>query len=351
MPESLVQAKIETMMEDGQILYQQLISLIGMVFDNRYQLTDLLDVGGQGVLYIAEDSQSPHTPILMKIPLREYHRSAYLTAEKINASRLGLQWEAHILDRFAGTIFPEFYDYFLQINPLHDTWWNTTVEAEDPFLVLEFIQGQTLDDLIGSWHQVQQRDFHTLEDTARNISTDILSLFENLWTAKPGFLYTDLRPQNIMIASVTDRRGKENWQRRRHRDPEKLNRFAPCRIDTVVRLIDAGSVVPTNPWKDRGWPHHLAYVPPEYYSLYEKGDALPWPNPDFVLYTLGKTMWQFLAGKEPVPGQDPEFDQAIWGSYSDEMVGGIKALIELRNQSFDEVRKNNPLGFKNTVTR
>jgi serine/threonine protein kinase len=342
METALIRQKLEASTEDGGSLYEQLSSLTGNVFGTRYRLTELFDVGGQGVLYRAEDLEYPTTSLLLKMPLREYHRSAYLTAQKINDSRFGILWEAYILNQFAGTIFPEFYDLFLQVSPLHDPWWNTAVEPEDPFLVLEFVHGQTLDDVIGFLHKAQPKNFRVLERIARQVCNEVFSLLEMLWSAKPGFLYTDLRPQNIMLADATDQRGKPGWRRRHHETEEPL---PPCRTDTAVRLIDAGSVVPTIPWKskDLTWPCHLAYVPPEYYVSYEKSEQLPWPDVHFVLYTLGKTLWQFLAAKEPVPGQTPVFQEEIWRYYSEDLVWGIKALLDSGSASFAQVRRDNPI--------
>jgi serine/threonine protein kinase len=274
------------------------------------------------------------------MPLRDYHRSAYLTAQKINDSRLGIRWEAYILNQFVGPIFPEFYDFFFQVNPLHDPWWNTTVESEDPFLVLEFVHGQTFDDVIGLLHKAQPKDFRALENVARQVCNEVFSLLEMLWSTGPGFLYTDLRPQNIMIAGPQDKRGKPGWRRRHHKTEKPLS---PCRTDTPIRLIDAGSVVRAAPWKELTWPCHLAYVPPEYYAIYEKGEKLPWPDVHFVLYTLGKTLWQFLSAKEPVPGQTPMFEEEIWRYYSEDLVQGVKALFDSSNVNFAQVRRGNPM--------
>jgi len=335
---SLVHVKLEAAVEGGEVLYEQLVSLIGKVVGDRYRLVELLDVGGQGILYLAEDITHLQMPLLVKIPLREYHRPAYLTAQKIENSRRSILWEAAILDQFAGTILPEFYDCFDQVLPLHDIWWNSSVEAEDPFLVLEFIHGQTLDDVIGLLHPVrEEKEYRRIESVAKLVAREVIGLCEMFW--RNGFLYTDLRPPNIMLADIKDLRGTSNW-RRRHIDDDSL---LPCRTDTAIRLLDAGSVIPVMPWEDSGWPYHLAYVPPSDYAIYEKGKQLPWPDVDFVLYTLGKTLWQFLAAKEPVPGRDPDFEGEISRNYSREVVQGIKDLMTTKYSSFEEAVKSAPI--------
>jgi serine/threonine protein kinase len=342
MIESSVRQKLQINIEEGLILYDQLIGRVGNVLDDRYRLIELFDVGGQGILYKVEDILFPELVLLLKMPLREYHRSAYLTAEKINGSRAAILWEAHVLNVFTGTIFPEWYDVFEAVNLLHDTWWNSTVADVDPFLVMEFVQGETLDDAIGYVHKSQPKNWQAIERLACQVANEVLELCQMLAPGGYGYLYTDLRPQNIMIVNERDRRGKPGWQRRRPRDPEKIRILPSIRMDTQIRVVDAGSVVPCQPWKQQ-WPHHLAYVPPEYFALYEKGETLPWPNAGFVAYTLGKTLWQLLTAREPVPGQDPEFEGRVWRNYSADLTRGVNDLIKTRYESFDKIKAHNSI--------
>lgn len=333
----LLQRKLEVAFEDGARLYQQLISWHGELIGETYRILDLIEIGGQGILYRVEHTLYPNQPLLLKIPLREYHRSAYLTPQSIQHSRQMLYWETFVLEKYAGTLLPEYFDFFQAPSPLHDSWWNNSVEPEDPFLVMEFIEGNTLDDWIGIWHRDNSTKTAQVEQWVRWIARELLDFFEQL--ARDGFLYTDLRPANIMLANENDQRKNPQWRRRRW--TEKEQRLAPVYTRTPIRLIDAGSIVHQEARTDEHVPIQLAYAPPEFYRAIEQGQPMPVLTPDYGLYTLGKTLWQTLAAQEPVAGQDPEFSNAIGKKYSAELVRSICALLGERYGSFKIARQAN----------
>ncbi|OQY99749.1 MAG: hypothetical protein B6D41_00775 [Chloroflexi bacterium UTCFX4] len=337
MDSPLLQRKLEVAFEDGARLYQQLISWRGELVGEVYRILDLIEIGGQGILYRVEHELYPNQSLLLKIPLREYHRSAYLTPQIIQHSRRMLEWETFVLEKFAGTILPEYFDFFQASSPLHDSWWNNSVDPEDPFLVMEFIEGNTLDDWIGLWHRDDSTKPEQVEQWVRWIARELLDFFEQL--AHDGFLYTDLRPANIMLANENNSRKNPQWRRRRWMD--KSSRLAPVYTRSPIRLIDAGSIVHQAARADQHVPIQLAYAPPEFYRALEQGQPMPALTPDYVLYTLGKTLWQTLAAQEPVAGQDPEFSNALARKFSSELIHGVHALIRERYTDFENARKGN----------
>lgn len=289
-----------------------------------YCVQQLLDVGGQGVLFLAQDLERPETVLLLKTPSLEYHRPAYLTTDAIQQARATTLWEAYILSLFPGTIFPEFYDLFFDATTLLDPWWRSMVTDQDPYLVMEFIQGQSLDDEIGVRHRAEQVDYESLEQLARNVAREILGLFITMSNEGDGFLYTDLRPANVMLADPRSDRRQRGWRRRFLSEMP----LPPCKIDTPVRLVDAGSVIPAQArrWSVRA--QHLAYVPVEQYVCYQKQECLPWPDQQFVLYTMAKTLHQVITGREPVAGQDPSFDDPKLERYSSAFVDFLHGMID-----------------------
>lgn len=325
MTRPFLQQKLEACVYEGTALYQRLLTVEGQQLKGTYLVRRLLDVGGQGILFLTQDLEHPDADLLLKMPLVEYHRPAYLSMEAIEQARMTILWEAYILNLFPGTIFPEIYDLFFDTDPLLDPWWKPLVMDETPYLVMELIQGHTLDDEIGLQHKAHSVDYAGLERLAYTVAQEVLNLLTLIWDEGQGFLYTDLRPPNIMLADSTDRQGERGWRRRRK--PTEMA-LPPCKSDTFVRLVDAGSVVPAHPQPRCPHPYHPAYIPPEHYVCYERQEPLPWPDQRFVLYTLGKTLYQLVTAREPVAGQDPDFDDPKLKNYSSAFVNSLQRLIK-----------------------
>jgi len=328
--EERVKLKLEAQMLPG--LYERLLSMKGFCLRQTYTLHWLFDVGGQGILYLAEDLHHDQMQVLIKMPFLHYHRQAYMTLGMIEQARSGILWEAYILILFPGTILPEFYDFFEDVNPLYDPAWGVEIARREPYLVMEFIRGHSLEEEIHRHHSAQGINYEALESLAWDIAYEVLSFCQGIWE-QAQLLYTDLRPQNIMLAHRDDRRSTAGW-RRRSRPPEKA--LPPCKVDTPVRLIDVGSIVKRR--EDlRMFPYHPAYIPPAFHQSSTGGGFLI-PDSSFVIYTLGKTLFQLLTNREPLPAHDPDFGEPVLRNYSTALLNVLHGMIAGDYSTFEEPR-------------
>lgn len=226
-----------------------------------YVLRTLLDIGGQGVLFVADDLRHPGMQVVVKMPLIAYHRQAYVDRTAIREARLDLLWEAYCLAAFPGTVLPEVYDYLEDVNPLLDPAWPPEIRKCESYLVMEYINGASLDHERQVQHSGSPVNFPQIEALAWDVLEQVLLLSEKLWSER-HWLYTDMRPQNILLAQRDDRRGAAGWRRRFLASEWSL---PPFKVDTKIRIIDAGSIA--NPADSRGrFPHHPAYLPPDIYQ-------------------------------------------------------------------------------------
>lgn len=331
--EELVKLKLEAQMLPG--LYERLLSMKGFCLKQTYALRWLFDVGGQGILYLAEDLRHDGTQVLIKMPFLHYHRQAYLNLEMIEQARNSILWEAYMLLLFPGTILPEFYDFFENVNPLYDPAWGIGISGCELYLVMEFIQGHSLEEEISRHHSAQDVNYEALESLAWDVAYEVLSFCQGIWE-QAQLLYTDLRPQNIMLAHRDERRNTAGW-RRRLRPPEPPEKaLPPCKVDTPVRLIDVGSIVKRRE-SLRMCPYHPAYIPPAFHQSSARGEFMI-PDPGFVIYTLGKTLFQLLTNREPLPAHDPDLKESILRNYSTTLVDVLHGMILSKYSTFNDLR-------------
>lgn len=291
-------------------LFDQFLGLQGFCLLNTYALRTLLDVGGQGVLFVADDLHHQGTQVVVKMPLIAYHRQAYVDRAAIREARSDLLWEAYCLAAFPGTVLPEIYDYLEDVNPLLDPAWPSEIRNRESYLVMEHINGVSLDHERQVQHSRSPVNFRQIEALAWDVLEQALLLSEELWSER-HWLYTDMRPQNILLAQHDDRRGGAGWRRRFLASEWRL---PPCKIDTRVRIIDAGSIA--NPAGSRPrFPHHPAYLPPDIYQAMEAGHAMT-PGTLAVMHALAKSLHQLLTNEEPFPGRTPDMRHPTLDNYS-----------------------------------
>ncbi len=218
----------------------------GTLIDNRYQIMSCVGQGGLGVVYGAQDIRL-HRPVAVKF-VREEHQSdkqieKQFFEEAIHTSQVNHQNIVTIHD------FGHYQDH--------------------PFIVMEFLDGCTLDQLILA---------HSLHDHA--FQSIACQLLEALDTAhRNNLIHGDMQPKNIMVShSVTTNR---YWV--------KVFDFGLCRIlrTDLKQAVDEDNTVVGS----------IHYMAPEQFqggNIDRRTD----------LYSIGVIFYELLCGKLPFDAEN-----------------------------------------------
>src|SRR5213078_2878252 len=150
------------------------------------------------------------------------------------------------------------------------TIYDFVEEIGQYFLVMEYIHGPTLKQLIGQRRQLQARE-------AIEIALQVCSVLQVAHTR--GFIHRDIKPQNIMLAWGGGTGSLNNggaWV--------KLTDFGIVRVAEDAGLTNSGIVLGT-----------ADYLSPEQ----ARGETLTGSSD---LYSLGVVMFEMLAGRPPFVG-------------------------------------------------
>lgn len=150
------------------------------------------------------------------------------------------------------------------------TIYDFVEEINQYFLVMEYIHGPTLKQLIGQRRQLQPRE-------AIEIANQVCSVLQVAHAR--GFIHRDIKPQNIMLAWSGGAGGLGDggaWV--------KLTDFGIVRVAEDAGLTNSGIVLGT-----------ADYLSPEQ----ARGETLTGSSD---LYSLGVVMFEMLAGRPPFVG-------------------------------------------------
>ncbi len=151
------------------------------------------------------------------------------------------------------------------------TIYDFVEEGGQYFLVMEFIDGPTLKQVIVQNGQLQPRE--TLE-----IAAQVCSVLQVAHAR--GFIHRDIKPQNIMLMAT----GNPGGGITRHNALVKLTDFGIVRVAEDAGLTNSGIVLGT-----------ADYLSPEQ----ARGETL---TASSDLYSLGVVMFEMLAGRPPFVG-------------------------------------------------
>lgn len=217
-------------------------SVLGdVVLKERYRIIAPVGQGGMGTVYRARDIELSNRQVAIK----EMNLSGLGPQETKDAAE-AFKREATMLADLQHSNLPSVFDYFEE-----DGRW---------YLVLSFIQGETLDDYLS-----RAKGGKLSLDEVLQMSMHLCAVLNYLHSQYPPIIFRDLKPANIMRTS-----------------------------DGQIYLIDFGVARHFKPGqaKDTVSYGSMGYAPPEQF-----GKTQTTPRSD--IYSLGATMYQLLSGHDP----------------------------------------------------
>lgn len=200
----------------------------------RYLILKVVGQGGMAAVYQATDTRANRV-----VALKEMSQDN-LSPDDLKEALESFAAEAKLLKNLSHDNLPKIYDSFS--------------ESARNYLVMEFVEGQTLDQRLAGAHGPLP------EAEVMRWAAQLCAALTYLHTRKPPVIFRDLKPANIMVTP----QGKV-----------KLIDFGIARIFTPNRRRDTQAL---------GTP---GYAPPEQY-----GSAQTDPRAD--VYALGATLYQLL---------------------------------------------------------
>jgi predicted Ser/Thr protein kinase len=224
----------------------------------RYELTKEIGRGGMGVVYSARDARLGRRVALKMIPAELIHNTELrrrLGQEARAASRLSHPGIATVFD---------FID-----------------EAEESFIVYEYIEGVTLRQKLG-------RDRFSAErilDMGIQLAEALAAAHEN------GIIHRDLKPENVMVTPASDRTGRVKIL-----DFGLAKHYKP--LTQAGAAIDTGGTTASTTTVPGLLVGTVNYMAPEQIEG-ERAD----PRTD--LYALGLVLYEMTTGANPFVGKTP----------------------------------------------
>ena len=212
----------------------------GTLLGGRYEIQAAVGRGGMGAVYRARDSRLDCAVAVKELLDR------YDTDEERAESIRHFEREARLLAQLSHPHLPRVYDYF--------------VEDGRCYLVMEFVEGETLEDRL-------QRESRIPLLAALDWAAQLADALVYLHSRNPPIVFRDLKPANIIAAQ-----------------------------DGGVKLIDFGIArrFQQGAAKDTLLYGSPGYSPPEQY-----GRAQTDPRSD--IYAFGATLHHMVTGRDPAP--------------------------------------------------
>lgn len=213
---------------------------MGVVLQGRYEIVGVVGRGGMGTVYRSRDTRLDCT-----VAVKEMNQNVARDVAHDEAVAQ-FEQEARILAQLSHPNLPRVTDYFVE----GDRW----------YLILEYIEGITLEEL---WRQHNCAALPMSDVVGWGVQVaDVLAY---LHSQKPPVVFRDVKPANIMLQS-----------------------------DGLVRLIDFGIARRFEEGVERDTVHYGSpgYSPPEQYGRIQT-------DPRSDIYALGATLHHLLTGVDP----------------------------------------------------
>jgi serine/threonine-protein kinase len=214
----------------------------GQIFDERFEITELISRSGMASIFRARDLQSG-AQVAIKVPHMQFESDVATFTRFQREEEIGRQLD---------------HPYILKIIPGPST-------KSRPYLVMEFLEGQTLDKVMEATKPLPEKD-------AAKIASRICEALDHMH--KKGVVHRDLKPQNIMVCNDGGIR---------------ILDFGIAKAARMRRLTFAG-FSPT-----MGTPDYMA---PEQVNG-RRGDHRT------DIYSLGAILYEMVTGKVPFEGESP----------------------------------------------
>lgn len=214
----------------------------GAILTERYEILEVIGRGGMGTVYRARDAR------LDTIVAVKEMKEPFGTEEERAVTTRHFEREAKLLAQLSHPNLPRVTDYF--------------IEDGRCYLIMEFIEGETLDSVL-------RRSPGTVLPLREVLSwgVQLADVLSYLHAQEPPVIFRDLKPANIM-------RAEENTV--------KLIDFG------IARRFQAGATKDTILYGSPG------YSPPEQYG---RGQT----DPRSDIYALGATLHHLVTGRDPAP--------------------------------------------------
>ena len=276
---------------------------VGTVLSNRYFVGAVLGQGGFGITYVGCD-----TRLNKKVAIKEYYPAGYVSRYSEHSTNLSVASgdaattfehekqkfikEAYLLAEFAG-----------DRNIVNVT--DILVEHNTAYIVMEYVEGETLDRLIRQNGKMSFTEaFTMLEPMMKSLSR----------VHSKGLIHRDISPANIMVLS-----------------------------DRQITLIDFGAAREFDSQAERSLSVILkhGYAPTEQYMT--KGPQGPWTD----VYAVCATIYKMITGITPPSAIDrmvgdimkkpSEVGAAIMPAQEAALMKGLSVLQNERYSSMDEL--------------
>ncbi len=207
---------------------------------NRYQLESRIGQGGMGAVYRASDTRFNNRSVAIKEMSR-----AGLTPTRIQEAEDAFERESRLLADLVHPNLPRIYDYF--------------TEEERSYLVMDFIEGETLEDYLE-----HKGGGPIALELALDWGMQLCDVLNHLHTHQPPIIFRDLKPSNVMIG------------------------------DGHIYLIDFGIARIFKPGQSHDT---VAFGSPGFAAPEQYGKAQSTPRSD--IYSLGALLHCLLTGIDP----------------------------------------------------
>jgi serine/threonine protein kinase len=259
------------------------------ILGGRYELGEVFaDSGGMGLLYLARDTRTKGNEVLVKTVrydssdgAKNFMYTQDQAVKHVERLRKILEWEKKVLIRIKNervNNVPNLNDFFHdQSLTLKARYQGKLGEfeipeeklASEPYLVLEKVQGRTLESMIAT-PAFRARAEEICLKMAKEICTILLKLHRPFEVqGKPAFfLYQDLKPGNVLVGG-----------------------------DDYFTLIDFGGV--TLKLGERTTEPTAGVLTAGYAAPEGEGEGAIHIDARYDVYTLGATLWHCLTGVDP----------------------------------------------------